>query len=64
MTNLVNAGVSTNDAMAVSGHRTRAVFDRYKIGSAEQTRKALRTVSPFTTDAPRPGSIVSIEARR
>ena len=48
VTNLVDAGTSTNDAMAVSGHRTRSIFDRYKITPREQTRSALRRVTDYT----------------
>jgi integrase len=51
-TNLVNAGVSTNDAMEVTGHRTRSVFDRYKIAVKEQTRRSLGQVSEAVASHP------------
>ena len=35
-------------AMAVSGHRTRSVFDRYSLSLKEQTKSALRRVSEYT----------------
>lgn len=31
LTNMIDAGLSEKDAMEISGHRTRAVFERYHI---------------------------------
>lgn len=50
VTNLVNAGVPAHEAMAVSGHRTRSVFDRYSLSLKAQTRAALRRVTAYTQD--------------
>ena len=51
VTNLVNAGTPTHEAMAVSGHRTRSVFDRYSIVDPAQTRTALQRVAAYTAHA-------------
>ena len=47
VTNLVNAGVPAHEAQAVSGHRTRSVFDRYSIPLKEQMRGALRRQTAY-----------------
>ncbi len=43
--NMVNLGVAERVAMNVTGHRTRAVFDRYHIVSPGDLREATRKLS-------------------
>ena len=50
VTNLVNGGTPTHEAMRVSGHATRSIFDRYSIGSEDETRAALRRQTEYTAE--------------
>jgi len=43
--NLINSGVPENVAMKISGHKTRAVFDRYHIVSTDDVTDAMQRVA-------------------
>ena len=43
--NMVNAGVPERVAMTMTGHRTRAVFDRYHIVSPGDLQEAARKLA-------------------
>jgi integrase len=61
--NLVNAGVPEKVAMRISGHKTRAVFDRYHIVSAEDVTNAMRRVETASIGA-KPIISARISAKR
>ena len=47
ITNMIEAGYSEKDAMEISGHKTRAVFDRYNIVSAKRIRSLAEKMELF-----------------
>jgi integrase len=60
---MIRAGVPERVAMAVSGHKTRAIFDRYNIVNESDLRDAVRKTHLFRTNATKtPQSGISGEA--
>jgi len=51
--NLIRAGVHETVAMKISGHRTRATFDRYNIAAVEDLREAVRKVAAYAKAQPK-----------
>ncbi len=48
--NLIRAGVSRTVAMAISGHKTEHVFERYNITDSSDVRAALEKVGKYASD--------------
>ena len=51
MRNLVRAGVPERVAMQMTGHQTRAVFERYNIVSPGDLREAAQRLDRFASRA-------------
>jgi hypothetical protein len=51
---MVNAAIAERVAMTISGHKTRAIFDRYHIVSPGDLREAAQKLTGMTAGRTKP----------
>ena len=62
--NMLRAGVREGVAMAIPGHRTRTVFDRYNITSDDDLRQAMKQTQEHVNIQPVALNVVAISEKR
>jgi len=62
--NLVRSGVSERTAMAITGHKTRNIFDRYDIVSEADLQQAVTKVADYLQGQPSAPKVVPIRSMK